>query len=567
MRTESENMKETNEEEYNKTINKALEMAERIPDEFSRPYALTEVAKAFANVGRIEEALKIAERIPEEDARSYALECIVEFMVEVPVVGIEVVKQALSEKDDLVIMLSSSVEVEDVVVEFMGLDLKPVKIKKLKSEMLRFKPLFEPGKKKLKIKVSYNFKGRKLDIEREFDIEFKPTQEAVVAQRLEGVEEKRFLKYKLIELVGSGAFADVYRAVDEKGGTVALKIYRGYEKAFLEEIGNFVQLTKRLSIPYVVKPLDYGLNPKPYVVMEYYPMTLRDLMKRDIELKKKLRFMYRLAKALSYAHSHGIFHGDLKPENILVFEGDGEYYPAIADWGGGYTPCYSAPELVKSGGRDLNNESDVYSFGVILYEILTGRRLFEDPLDYIERGESIRVELKDKELEDIVNACLSKPGQRPGIEEVRDRIAKHLIEVIGTRYSSSLRSRDVLEVISVYIDSGDTKTAKNRMIIAEKYNFIPKEIIVVVDRIMELMNLLVEYSGRTIPLSLFEQKYRGVIDLLSQDIAKKIREDRYSPEHFIDMKRDITPDLHDSLRLCINRLKDIVFAHFLGSLP
>ncbi|MEM4693752.1 MAG: hypothetical protein QW655_04520, partial [Nitrososphaerota archaeon] len=80
-------------------------------------------------------------------------------------------------------------------------------------------------------------------------------------------------------------------------------------------------------------------------------------------------------------------------------------------------------------------------------------------------------------------------------------------------------------------------------------------------------NLLVEYSGRTIPLSLFEQKYRGVIDLLSQDIAKKIREDRYSLEHFIDMKQDITPDLHDSLRLRINRLKDIVFAHFLGSLP
>ncbi|MEM1687629.1 MAG: serine/threonine-protein kinase, partial [Zestosphaera sp.] len=343
----------------------------------------------------------------------------------------------------------------------------------------------------------------------------------------------------------------------------ALKIYRGDDKAFLEEIGNFVQLTKRLNIPYVVKPLDYGSNPKPYVVMEYYPMTLRTLIRNNIELKKKLKIMYRLVKALSYAHQQGIYHGDLKPENILVKEENGEYYPAIADWGGGYTLGYSAPEVVKSGGKILNSKSDVYSLGVILYELLTGQKLFKDLLDYLERAENVKVTLQDKELEDLINASLSKPEYRLSIDEFKDRLGKYLVEVIGTRYSSSLRSKDALEVINMYIDYGDLEKAKSRILIAEKHNLVPGKILLVYHKIVELMDFLNEYKGRTIPVGRLEVKYKGLLDHVSQinpDIVMKIKEDKYSLEQFISMNQDIPPALYDEVYLCTLRLIDIVFA-------
>ena len=569
--------------EIKKTINKALEVAERIENDYERSEALSDIAKALAEIGDIDKALEVAERIEADYLRSKALMHIATIKKEIPVLGVEVIKLVLSEEDSLEIVLNSSITVENVIVEFEGLDLKPVKIEKLENEqLLKLKPPFEPGKKKIKVKISFDYRGKRLFVEKEFDIEFKsaretriPKEPILIAEQKkfdvqEKVEKEVFSKYKLIELVGSGAFADVYKAHDENGNIVALKIYRGDDKAFLEEIGNFVQLTKRLDIPYVVKPLDYGSNPRPYVVMEYYSMTLRDLIRRNIELKKKLKFMYRIAKALSYTHSRGIYHGDLKPENILVKEENGEYYPAIADWGGGYTPGYSAPEVVKSGGRILNSKSDVYSLGVILYELLTGRKLFEDPLDYLERGENVKVTLQDKELEDLINASLSKLEERLSIDEFKDRLGKYLVEVIGTRYSSSLRSRDVLEVINIYIDYGEVEKAKNRVLIAEKYNLVSRETLAVLYKFVELMDFLNEYKGRTIPVSLLEVKYRGVLDLLNQlnpDIVKKIKEDKYSLEHFISMGQNIAPDLYDTLHLCVHRLVDIIFAYLTSSLP
>jgi len=374
-----------------------------------------------------------------------------------------------------------------------------------------------------------------------------------------------FLKYRIIALAGSGAFADVYKAIDESGKTVALKIYRRDEKAFIEEIGNFVQLTKRLNVPYVVKPLDFGSSPKPFVVMHFYPMTLRDLMERDVELKKKLRFMHRVARVLSYAHSYRIYHGDLKPENILVFEENGEYYPAIADWGGGYTPCYSAPELYRSDGRNLNAKSDVYSFGVILFELLTGERLFEDPLDYLERCEDVRVEIPDKRLEEIVNSCLSKADLRPEMKEIEERIADYLLNVLKTSYSKGLKDRDALELISAYIDSGKIEMAENRIKTAEKQNIIPKEILIVMDRIIELIKLVYEYrnKGLTIPAEIFEQKYRGLMDLLDRELAEKISKDKFSPGDFTAIREGISPDNHEALLLCIERMKDIVIGRYM----
>ncbi|MEM2030877.1 MAG: tetratricopeptide repeat protein, partial [Archaeoglobaceae archaeon] len=545
-------------------FDEALKVARSISNESSRSEALSNIATALAKAGRFDEALKIARDISDKSQwRSVALAEIAKTIAIIPKVKIEIPKRILTENDELEILLDSEVELENALLEFEGIKIEPVSIKKLKSEKIKIKPDFEPGKKNLKIRVSYDFRNRRHRLERDFDIEFRAKK--VEEKKEKAKEEKMFLKYKIIALAGSGAFADVYKAIDESGKTVALKIYRRDEKAFIEEIGNFVQLTKRLNVPYVVKPLDFGSSPKPFVVMHFYPMTLRDLMERDVELKKKLRFMHRVARVLSYAHSYRIYHGDLKPENILVFEENGEYYPAIADWGGGYTPCYSAPELYRSDGRNLNAKSDVYSFGVILFELLTGERLFEDPLDYLERCENVRVEIPDKRLEEIVNSCLSKADLRPEMKEIEERIADYLLNVLKTSYSKGLKDRDALELISAYIDSGKIEMAENRIKTAEKQNIIPKEILIVMDRIIELIKLVYEYrnKGLTIPAEIFEQKYRGLMDLLDRELAEKISKDKFSPGDFTAIREGISPDNHEALLLCIERMKDIVIGRYM----
>ncbi|MEM2191712.1 MAG: tetratricopeptide repeat protein, partial [Archaeoglobaceae archaeon] len=547
-------------------FDEVLKVARSIPptNEYSRSWALSYIAEALAEAGGFDEALKIARSISDESwRRSSTLAEIAKTIAIIPKVKIEIPKRILTENDELEILLDSEVELENALLEFEGIKIEPVSIKKLKSEKIKIKPDFEPGKKNLKIRVSYDFRNKRHRLERDFDIEFRAKK--VEEKKEKAKEEKMFLKYRIIALAGSGAFADVYKAIDESGKTVALKIYRRDEKAFIEEIGNFVQLTKRLNVPYVVKPLDFGSSPKPFVVMHFYPMTLRDLMERDVELKKKLRFMHRVARVLSYAHSYRIYHGDLKPENILVFEENGEYYPAIADWGGGYTPCYSAPELYRSDGRNLNAKSDVYSFGVILFELLTGERLFEDPLDYLERCENVRVEIPDKRLEEIVNSCLSKADLRPEMKEIEERIADYLLNVLKTSYSKGLKDRDALELISAYIDSGKIEMAENRIKTAEKQNIIPKEILIVMDRIIELIKLVYEYrnKGLTIPAEIFEQKYRGLMDLLDRELAEKISKDKFSPGDFTAIREGISPDNHEALLLCIERMKDIVIGRYM----
>ncbi|MEM4601299.1 MAG: protein kinase, partial [Desulfurococcaceae archaeon] len=85
----------------------------------------------------------------------------------------------------------------------------------------------------------------------------------------------------------------------------------------------------------------------------------------------RLKIMLKISKVMAYTASIGVHHGDLKPENILVRDDQGRYYPVVADWGGGFTPCYSAPEVYRSGHKMVTEKSDVWSFGVILYEVYT----------------------------------------------------------------------------------------------------------------------------------------------------------------------------------------------------
>jgi len=409
---------------------------------------------------------------------------------------------------------------------------------------------------------------------REVGVVEKPREPAGITR---GGEEalREFRGYKLLELVGRGGFADVYKALDKNGGVVALKMYRGSDKAFVEEVGNIVQLTRKLASPYVVKVLDYGVEPKPFIVMEFYPMNLRNLIKRvkrgEVDFEKLLKLVIRVARALKYAHSVGVFHGDLKPENILVYEEEGEYYPAVADWGGGYTPGYSAPEVYESGARELSGKSDVWSFGAILYEILKGEKLFKDPLEYdayVRSGRDLSIDLANP-LRDTIERCLARdPAKRPGMDEVVAELEEQLVETVTITISSKSRGkpglepRDTIHLINTYIYTRRFREAEERLRYAESSGS-PKDVVLIYNKIIEFYKLLEEYRGSSIPRSKAERIYNAILEAADKDLRKKLEEGKYSLRTLLQAAGDsIPPELHELLRECLEYINDMVAAYY-----
>jgi len=377
--------------------------------------------------------------------------------------------------------------------------------------------------------------------------------------------------YRVVGFIGRGGYADVYRARDKSGREVALKLYRGDDKAFVDEVGRVVGLANRLGIPYIVKILDYGVNPRPFIVMELYPTNLRELIRRGISPDDGLKLMRRVGVALAYAHRMGVFHGDLKPENILVYEEEGELYPAIADWGGGFTPGYSAPEVYLSKGKDLRAESDVWSFGAVLYEILSGKKLFKDPIEYIKyvrTGSGVHVDLYGG-LKDLVEECLARdPGKRPSMAEVVRRLSRHIHDNISLRVSSKsekseITVEDALNLISSYIYNEDLIEAMEKVKDASSEKILPQEIALIYYRVFDLYRLLLDYRGRSIPTKEIELIYESILETVDEELRKKLEQSKYSLKNLLQIGEEISPNLYDALRISVEWMIETIKNYYL----
>ncbi len=197
-------------------------------------------------------------------------------------------------------------------------------------------------------------------------------------------------RYEIIELIGSGGMANVYKALCHRLNRYdAVKIMRDETAANTELRRRFraeSQAVAMLSHPNIVSVYDVSHSDDvEYIVMELIDgITLKQYLQKKcvLEPSEVLDFTIQIAKALEHAHSKGIIHRDIKPQNIMLLK-DGMI--KVADFGiaslendmeetKGETVGsvhYIAPEQARGQAPDAR--SDIYSLGIVMYEMLTGK--------------------------------------------------------------------------------------------------------------------------------------------------------------------------------------------------
>ncbi|MBO4415425.1 MAG: Stk1 family PASTA domain-containing Ser/Thr kinase [Lachnospiraceae bacterium] len=196
-------------------------------------------------------------------------------------------------------------------------------------------------------------------------------------------------RYEIIDKVGSGGMADVYKAKCHRlNRYVAIKILKpefSSDQNFVEKFRAEAQSVAGLSHPNIVSVYDVGDDDGlHYIVMELVEgITLKRFIERrgKLDIKEAVGIAIQIAQGMEAAHSHHIIHRDIKPQNIIISR---EGKVKVADFGIAKAATsntisqnaigsvhYLSPEQARGGYSD--ERSDIYSLGVTLYEMLTGQ--------------------------------------------------------------------------------------------------------------------------------------------------------------------------------------------------
>jgi serine/threonine protein kinase len=202
-------------------------------------------------------------------------------------------------------------------------------------------------------------------------------------------------RFEVLRGAGSGGMGVVYQARDlATGQSVALKILIGGEESLAARFAQEVQLLSALEHPHIVGYISHGgtADGAPYLVMPWLEGC--DLQERvrakPLSVEETLTVAHRVADALAYLHRRGLVHRDLKPTNLFLPNGELEKIQLI-DLGiargtvparpltlSGVllgTPGFIAPEQAY-GSHGVAPAVDIFAFGCVLFECLTGQRLF-----------------------------------------------------------------------------------------------------------------------------------------------------------------------------------------------
>lgn len=248
-------------------------------------------------------------------------------------------------------------------------------------------------------------------------------------------------RYKIVETLGRGGMAIVYKANDLKlGRDVTFKVLKSdyiEDKGFIKRFNTEARAAAQLAHTNIVNVYDVGNDGDIYyIVMEYIDgFTLNELIYKKAPLDNELAcdLAMQIAAGLENAHAHGVIHRDIKPENILLTKIGGKLVAKVTDFGiakansvettqGDYMGSvhYFSPEQAK--GDDVDQRSDLYSLGIVLYQMVTGTIPFEgnSALDLamkhikspIPDPRNINPNVSQEVIEIIKKACAKEPKNR-----------------------------------------------------------------------------------------------------------------------------------------------------------
>lgn len=208
--------------------------------------------------------------------------------------------------------------------------------------------------------------------------------------------------YILEKEIGKGATGKIYKAIETETKAVsAIKIMHEFLAREQEIVGRFNQeasLTHCLSSPHTVgvKKFSWLSDGRPYIVMEYVEGVSASslISEQPITAERAVPIFIQIASGLAHAHKQGIMHRDIKPSNIMLVNEGVQDLVKIVDFGCAKrltgsdrssqhltltgqavgSPIYMSPEQCQ--GLSIDHRTDIYSLGCVMYEMLTGRPIF-----------------------------------------------------------------------------------------------------------------------------------------------------------------------------------------------
>jgi TolB-like protein/Tfp pilus assembly protein PilF/predicted Ser/Thr protein kinase len=259
-----------------------------------------------------------------------------------------------------------------------------------------------------------------------------------------GLREGLADRYTLERELGRGGMATVYLAQDLRHDRpVALKVLHPELAASLgpDRFQREIRFAARLQHPHILTVLDSGeAGGRLWFTMPFVEgESLRDRLRRERQLPvaDALQIAREAARALDYAHQHGIVHRDIKPENILLTR-DGS--TLVADFGIARalegedqltqtgmvigTPAYMSPEQA-SGDKGIDARTDIYSLGAVLYEMLAGEAPYTGP--------TAQAIIAKRLMDPVPSVRRVRPNVPEGVEEaIRRALAPVAADRFGT---------------------------------------------------------------------------------------------------------------------------------------
>jgi serine/threonine-protein kinase len=286
-------------------------------------------------------------------------------------------------------------------------------------------------------------------------------------------------RYQVLEKIGEGAFAYVFRAREEAAGRdVALKVLKEpylQVRDVAERFQREVFAVASIRSPHVVSLLDFGFSQDEFfIVMEFVRgLSLRQLLVHEPwSAEDVLVVVGQIAHALAAAHKQEIVHRDLKPENVMLVERHGTWQAKVLDFGFaklaelerkldlepitrvGFcfgTPQYLSPEQIR--GLPLDGGADLFALGVITYEMIAGRR----PWNGQDPREVMTAVLKTLPPP----ALLLHPSLMPRLEEVNRFLLRALEKERAQRPADAVAFFDELQ-LALFGGAGAARAALAR---------------------------------------------------------------------------------------------------------